>query len=74
MAFKFRPGMRTYEVVRERNGEKLFVFTLHAEDEAGAIARAEECLAQSPDMDFDRGGSTVHARLHRLPFLAEDDG
>jgi hypothetical protein len=73
MAFKFRPGMRMYEVVWERDGEKLFVSILHAEDEAGAIARAEECLAGSPDMDFDRSGSTVHARLHKLPFLAEDD-
>ena len=73
MTFKFRPGMRMYEVVWERDGEKLFVSILHAEDDAGAVARAEESLAELPDIDFDRSGATVPARLHKLPFLAEDD-
>jgi hypothetical protein len=72
MTFKFRPGMRMYEVVWERDGEKLFVSILHAEDETGAIARAEESLAGLPDIDFDRSGATVHARLYELPFRAED--
>jgi hypothetical protein len=62
-----------YEVVWERDGEKLFVSILHAEDEAGAIVRAEESLAGSPDMDFDRRGATVYARLHKLPYLVEDN-
>jgi hypothetical protein len=73
MTSKFQPGMRMYEVVWERDGEKLFVMIHHAEDDTGAIERAEEILAGTPDMDFDRRGAAVHARLHRLPFLAEDD-
>ena len=72
MAFKFLPGMKMYEVVWERDDEKLYVAVLHAADEAGAIARAEETFAEHPEIDFDRSGATVRARLHKLPFLAED--
>jgi hypothetical protein len=73
MAFKVQPGMKMYEVVWERDGEKLCVVILHAADEAGAISRAEETFAEHPETDFDRGGTTVRARIHKLPFLAEDD-
>ena len=73
MVFKFQAGMEMYEVVWERDGEKLHVAYLHAEDEAGAIARAEETFTEHPEIDFDRSGATVRARLHKLPFLAEDD-
>jgi len=73
MAFKFRPGMRMYEVVWERDGQELFVSILHAEDEAGAIFRAKETFAAYPEIDFYRSGTTVRARLRKLPFLAEDD-
>jgi hypothetical protein len=71
MAFKYQPGMRMYQVVWERGGEELFVSVLHAEDEAGAIAKTEESLAGFPEMDFDRSGTTVHARLYKFCF-AED--
>ncbi|MCP3372632.1 hypothetical protein [Bradyrhizobium cajani] len=74
MVFKFQPGMKMYEVVWERDGEKLHEAVLHAADEAGAISRAEEIFAEHPEIDFDRSGdTTVRARLHKMPFLAEDD-
>ncbi len=46
MVFKFQSGMKMYEVVWERDGERLHVAVLHAADEAGAISRAEENFAQ----------------------------
>ena len=73
MVFKFQASMEMYEVVWERDGEKLHVTILHAADEAGAICRAEEMFADHPELDFDHSGATVRARLHRLPFLGEDD-
>jgi len=66
MIFKFQAGMKMYEVVWERDGEKLFVAVLHAANEAGAISRAEETFAEHPEIDFDRSGTTVRARLHEL--------
>jgi hypothetical protein len=46
---------------------------LHAADEAEAISRAEEVLAEHPELDFDRSDTTVRARLQKPPFVAEDD-
>ena len=63
VAFKFPRGMKMYEVAWERDGEKLFVTVLHAADEAGAISRAEENLIEHPEIDVDRSGATVRARL-----------
>ncbi len=73
MVFKFQPGTKMYEVVWERDGEKLYVAVRHAADEAGDISRAEGTFAEHPEIDFDRSGTTVRARLHKLPFLTEDD-
>jgi hypothetical protein len=66
MVFRFQAGMKMYEVVWERDGEKLHVAVLHAADEAGAISRAEETFAEHPEIDFDRSGTTVRASLHKL--------
>jgi hypothetical protein len=73
MAFKFQSGMKMYEVIWELDGEKLHIMNLHAADEAGAIARAEEIFAEHPELDFDRTGTTVRARLQKLPNVAQDD-
>ena len=73
MVFKFQPGMKMYEVVWERDGEKRHVALLQAADETGAISRAEETFAEYPEIDFDPNGATVHARLYNLPPSAEGD-
>jgi hypothetical protein len=65
--------MKMYEVLWQRDGEKLWTMNLHAADEAGAISRAEEVLAEHPELDFDRSDTTVRARLQKPPFVAEDD-
>jgi hypothetical protein len=54
MAHDFRPGMKMYQVVWERDGERIATHALHAADEADARSRAEASLAKHPEHDFDR--------------------
>jgi hypothetical protein len=49
MAYEYRPGMKMYQVVWERDGERVATHALHAADEADARSRAEASLAKHPE-------------------------
>ncbi len=53
---EYRPGWKMYQVVWERDGERLATYALHATNEADALSRAEASLAEHPEHDFDRTG------------------
>jgi hypothetical protein len=69
----FRPGWKMYQVVWERDGERLATHALHAADEADARSRAEASLAKHPEHDFDRTGTTVRVRAIAFPLSLDDD-
>jgi hypothetical protein len=73
MAHEYRPGWKMYQVVWERDGERLATYALHAANEADAPSRAEASLAEHPEHDFDRTGTTVRVRVFTFP-LSLDDG
>jgi hypothetical protein len=62
MAHDYQPGMQMYQVIWERDGERIATHALHAADEADARSRAEAFLATQPQYDFDRTGTTVQVR------------
>jgi hypothetical protein len=70
---EYRPGWKMYQVVWERDGERLATYALHAANEADALSRAEASLAEHPEHDFDRTGTTVRVRVITFP-LSLDDG
>jgi hypothetical protein len=70
---EYRPGWKMYHVVWERDGERLATYALHAANEADALSRAEASLAEHPEHDFDRTGTTVPVRVITFP-LSLDDG
>ena len=74
MAHHYRPGMKMYQVVWERDGERIHTCSLHAADEADARSRAEAALAGLADIpDFDRAGTTVRVRVITFPLSLDDD-
>jgi hypothetical protein len=73
MALDYRPGMKMYQVIWERDGEHIATRALHAADEADARSRAEASFAKHPDHDFDRTGTTVRVRIITFPLSLDDD-
>jgi hypothetical protein len=76
MAHHYRPGMKMYQVVWERDGERIHTCALHAADEADARSRAEAMLAgpaDIPEYSFDRAGTTVRVRVITFPLSLDDD-
>lgn len=73
MAHHYRPGMKMYQVVWERDGERIHTCALHAADEADARSKAEVILADIPECDFDRAGTTVRVRIITFPLSLNDD-
>jgi hypothetical protein len=73
MSQDFRPGMKMYQVVWEREGERVATHALHAADEADARSMAEASLAKHPEFDFDRTGTTVRVRVITFPLSLDDD-
>ena len=73
MAHEYRPGMKFYQVVWERDGERLATCALHAAKEADALSRAEARYAEHPEDDFDRSGTTVRVRVITFPLSLDDD-
>jgi len=74
MAHHYRPGMKMYQVVWERDGERIHTCSLHAANEADARSRAEAALAGLADIpDFDRPGTTVRVRVINFPLSPDDD-
>jgi hypothetical protein len=70
MTHEYRPGMKMYQVIRERDGERLATVALHAAD---ARSRAEALLDAQPETDFDRTGTTVRVRVITFPISRDDD-
>ena len=73
MAHYYRPGMKMYQVIWERDGERLATVALHAADETDARSRAEALLEAQPETDFDRTGTTVRVRIITFPISRDDD-
>jgi hypothetical protein len=74
MAYDYRPGMKMYQVIWERNGERIATYALHAADEADARSKAEISLTEGhPEQDFDRTGTTVRVRAITFPLSADGD-
>jgi hypothetical protein len=73
MAHNYRPGMKMYQIVWEREGERVGTHAIHAADEADARSRAESSLAEHPEYDFDRTGTTIRVRVITFPLSLDDD-
>lgn len=69
----YQPGMKMYQVIWERDGERLCTLSTHAADEAGAISIAEAIFADHPELNFPRDGATVRVRVITSPLSANDD-
>jgi hypothetical protein len=67
---EYRPGWKMYQVVWERDGERLATYALHAANDA--LSRAEASLAEHPEHDFDRTGTTVRVRVITFPLSLDD--
>jgi hypothetical protein len=67
VAQEYPPGKRMYQVVWERDGERVATHALHAADEADARSSAEAFLAKHPERDFDRAGTTLWVRVITFP-------
>jgi hypothetical protein len=73
MAHEYRPGMKMYQVVWERDGERVATYALHAVDETDARSRAEAFFIEHPEHDFPRAGAMVRVRPIIFPLSADDD-
>ena len=69
----YRPGMKMYRVIWERDGERLCTLATHAADEAGAISIAEAFFADNPECNFPREGATVRVRVITFPLSPDGD-
>jgi hypothetical protein len=63
MPLEYRPSMKMYEVVWERDGECVSRFYVDAASELDAISGAEAFLAEYPKFNFDRSYAAVHVRI-----------
>ena len=70
MAYEYRPGMKMYEAVWERDGERVHSWAMHAANAADVVAEAEAFFAEHPEDDFRRDGTTVRVGIIRRA----DDG
>jgi hypothetical protein len=65
MAYKYRPGMKMYEALWERDGERVLSWSMHAASEADVIAEAEAFFAEHPEHDIPSrlDGTTVRVGI-----------
>ncbi len=62
----YKPGMKMYEVVWERDGRVIFSFHTHAASATDAVYEGEGHLAEQPEDIVDgREGATVHVDVVR---------
>jgi hypothetical protein len=73
MALEYRPARNMYEVIWERDGERIYTHALHAADEADARSKAEASFVEHPEHDFDRTRTTVLVRVITFPVSLDDD-
>jgi hypothetical protein len=76
MAHLYRPGMKMYQVIWERDGERMYEHIEHAADEADACSRAEASVAElgeSQKFNVDRTGITVRVRVITSALELNDD-
>ena len=73
MAHDYRPGMKMYQVIWERDGERICTVALHAADEIDAQSKAERSLTEPGSNDFDRAGTTVRVRVITFPLSLDND-
>jgi hypothetical protein len=52
MAHLYGPGMKMYQVIWERDGERMYEHIEHAADEADACSRAEASVAELVESEF----------------------
>jgi hypothetical protein len=73
MAYDYRPGMKMYQVVWERDGERIATVALHASDETDAQSKAETSLTEHAPHDFDPTGTTIRVRAITFPLDPDGD-
>jgi hypothetical protein len=73
MAHEYRPGMKMYQVIWERDGKRVLTYALHAADETDAQSTAEAFLIEHPEYDFPRTGTAVRVRVITFPLNLNDD-
>jgi hypothetical protein len=76
MAHLYRPGMKMYQVIWERDGGRMYEHIGHAADEADACSRAEASvaeLAESQKFNVNRIGITVRVRVITSALELNDD-
>jgi hypothetical protein len=69
----WRQGMKMYQAVWERDGERVATYALPAADEADALSTAEAFFAEHPEFNFPRDGVTARARVITFPLNNDDD-
>jgi hypothetical protein len=65
MAHEYKPGMKMYEAVWERDGERVLVWCMHAASEADVISEVEAFFAEHPEHEIPSGreGTTVRVGI-----------
>jgi len=65
MPHEYRPGMKMYEIVWQRDGRRVGTYCVHAANEADALSHAEAFFAEHPEHDFPGGrdGATARAGI-----------
>ena len=73
MAYDYRTGMKMYQVIWERDGERIATVALHASDETDAQSKAETSLTDHAPHDFDRTGTTIRVREITFPLSPDSE-
>jgi hypothetical protein len=71
MAYEYRPGMKMYEAIWERDGERVLGWCMHAANEADVLIEVKAFFAEHPELDIPGGrdGTTV-----RIGIIGRVDG
>jgi hypothetical protein len=69
MPHEWQLGRKFYQVIWERDGERIMTVALHASDETDAQSKAVAKHAQ----EVDRTGTTIRVREITFPLSRDDD-
>jgi hypothetical protein len=74
--YEWRPGMKMYEAVWERDGKRVWVWSMHAANEQDVIAFAEAFFLEHPELEFPGRlpGTTVRVQPVDLSNLPNHNG
>ena len=71
MVYEYRPGMKMYEAIWERDGKPVGVWCMHAANEADVLSEAQAFFAEHPEYDFPGGRDGTKVRVRIFGGLAD---